>query len=161
MGTPIYKISSYVDWQSQSPVAAIYAGGGSSQTSFPPAVTGVDGVGVEQQVAFFASTKIIEGDKEFTYDKLTGIMTVSYIHARDEDSANSASDLMLKAGDGGVDVSGNISVFGGDATSSNNNGGDVYLSGGAGNGSGIKGKVYVSDGTDGQDIYAHDFILIP
>jgi hypothetical protein len=65
MGTPIYKISEYIDWNSKSPIAAIYSDGGSVN---PPITAGLDGVGTAGQVSFWQDGNTLTGDDGLTYE---------------------------------------------------------------------------------------------
>jgi hypothetical protein len=101
MGTPIYKITEYVNWKGTSP---IFSGAGSGGGFVEQPVTSVlDGSGVAGQVAFWLDNNTLVGDDEFTYEFNSGIGSILYvknIFGKDANDVNiNGQDLTFKAGD--------------------------------------------------------------
>jgi hypothetical protein len=96
MGTPIYKITEYVNWKGTSPIfSGASAGGG---VVIPePAGGGLDGSGAAGQIAFWLDNNTVVGDEGLTYEvdsSGNGILTLSHITGIG-DSAEENTELFI------------------------------------------------------------------
>jgi hypothetical protein len=169
MGTPIYKITEYVNWKGTSPIfSGASAGGG---VVIPePAGGGLDGSGAAGQIAFWLDNNTVVGDEGLTYNVdssgegeliINGIVTFN---------DGSVGTLPAKTSEAYV-VYYNVST--GKISYGSNNAGGVSLTGATDNAlvtvagaNAIQEETNLTfDGSDLQnksgDMYANDFILIP
>jgi hypothetical protein len=93
------------------------------------------GTPVDNQLAVWIDATHIEGNSGLVYNSSSGLLIVS-------DTISGST--------GTVDVGYSLSIKGGDAYGiGDNNGGDLYLYGGAPNGTGVRGNVYFGTGAAG------------
>jgi hypothetical protein len=124
--------------------------GGSGGGQPPAYISIIQGTPVAGQVAVFHDVSSIEGDSNFTYDSVTGTLTIPIIDALD----GSLKHLIITAGDSasGVQNPGKLVLKAGDAIAGQGTGGgNIYLV--PGNGDWL-GRVLLGDSNyEGYSIY--------